>query len=176
MNCEFEKLVMTTEQTKDIKVPEIVKFFKDPKTVESLGLMYKFNKLVESMSEHGQQFYEEYNEVFLLHDLSEMIEEWIEEKIGTDTDDVSTLKDLIYKDYAILNVLQQIGNKIGELSLPEQIEQMIIYRDQDEREGWQDDRYTLSVRIGSEEVYCYHHCTSTAEVLVEELEEALKGV
>lgn len=56
------------------------------------------------------------------------------------------------------------------------LEQMIIYRDEDEREGWQDDRYTLSVRIGNEEVYRYHHCTSTSDTLVEELEKELTPV
>lgn len=53
------------------------------------------------------------------------------------------------------------------------LEQMIIYRDTDAQEGWEDDCYALSVRIGEEEVYRYSDCTSSSDVIVEELEEAM---
>ena len=46
------------------------------------------------------------------------------------------------------------------------LEQMIIYRELDEQEGWQEDIYALSVRIDDEE--CYRYC-DTSEAIVEEL-------
>ena len=56
------------------------------------------------------------------------------------------------------------------------LEQMIIYAELDAKEGWEDDHYELKVYIDNEVVYSYHHCTSTAEVLVEELEKELTPV
>lgn len=53
------------------------------------------------------------------------------------------------------------------------LEQMIIYRDQDEQEGWQEDTYTLVVYVDNEEVYRYNHCTSFSDTLVDELSEAM---
>lgn len=88
--------------------------------------------------------------------------------------DIYELLELLKKPHSKVAIIAEDGtNLTDEETAQGLLEQMIIYRDLDAQEGWQYDRYTLSVRIGSEEVYCYHHCTSTSAVLVEELEEAL---
>ena len=89
--------------------------------------------------------------------------------------DMNKLIELLKKPNSKVAIVSDDGHVLTDESTAQGLlEQMIIYRDQDEREGWQDDRYTLSVRIGSDEVYRYHHCTSTAEVLVQELQDELQ--
>ena len=53
------------------------------------------------------------------------------------------------------------------------LEQLVIYAELDAAEGWENDLYRLDVYVDNEEVYSYHHCTSSAETLVKELEEVL---
>lgn len=73
-------------------------------------------------------------------------------------------------------IVSEDGHVFAEESTSQGLlEQMIIYRDQDEQEGWQDDTYTLVVFNGSDVIYRYHHSTSSAEVLVQELENEFKN-
>lgn len=78
---------------------------------------------------------------------------------------------LLRKPYSKVAIVSDDGHVLTEVSTEQDLlEQMIIYRDEDQE---QDTHYTLDVYIGNH--YC-HHCTSTAEVLVKELEKELTPV
>lgn len=81
---------------------------------------------------------------------------------------------LLRKPYSKVAIVSDDGHVLTEVSTEQDLlEQMIIYRDEDQE---QDTHYTLDVYIGNHYIYSYHHCTSTAEVLVEELEQELTPV
>lgn len=83
---------------------------------------------------------------------------------------------LLRKPHSKVAIVSDDGHVLTEVSSEQDLlEQMIIYRDQDEKEGWQE-HYTLDVYIGNHYTYSYHHCTSFADVLVEELEKELTPV
>lgn len=87
------------------------------------------------------------------------------------------LIELLRKPHSKVAIVSDDGHVLTEVSTEQDLlEQMIIYRDEDEKEGWQEDTYTLDVYIGNHYVYSYHHCTSTSDVLVEELEKELTPV
>lgn len=81
------------------------------------------------------------------------------------------LIELLRKPHSKVAIVSDDGHVLTELSTEQDLlEQMIIYRDEDQ----DDTHYTLDVYIGNH--YICHHCTSTAEVLVEELEKELTPV
>lgn len=81
------------------------------------------------------------------------------------------LIELLRKPHSKVAIVSDDGHVLTEVSTEQDLlEQMIIYRDEDQE---QDTHYTLDVYIGNH--YVCHH-TSTAEVLVEELEKELTPV
>lgn len=83
------------------------------------------------------------------------------------------LIELLRKPHSKVAIVSDDGHVLTELSTEQDLlEQMIIYRDEDQ----DDTHYTLDVYIGNHYIYSCHHCTSTAEVLVEELEKELTPV
>lgn len=84
------------------------------------------------------------------------------------------LIELLRKPHSKVAIVSDDGHVLTEVSTEQDLlEQMIIYRDEDQE---QETHYTLDVYIGNHYIYSYHHCTSTAEVLVEELEKELTPV
>ena len=86
------------------------------------------------------------------------------------------LIELLRKPHSKVAIVSDDGHVLTEVSTEQDLlEQMIIYRDEDQE---QDDtkHYTLDVYIGNHHAYSYHHCTSTSDVLVEELEKVLTPV
>lgn len=84
------------------------------------------------------------------------------------------LIELLRKPHSEVAIVSDDGHVLTVVSTEQDLlEQMIIYRDEDQE---QDTHYTLDVYIGNHYIYSYHHCTSTAEVLVEELEKELTPV
>lgn len=84
------------------------------------------------------------------------------------------LIELLRKPHSKVAIVSDDGHVLTEVSAEQDLlEQMIIYRDEDQE---QETHYTLDVYIGNHYIYSYHHCTSTAEVLVEELEKELTPV
>lgn len=83
---------------------------------------------------------------------------------------------LLRKPHSKVAIVSDDGHILTEVSTEQDLlEQMIIYRDEDQEQDYTE-HYTLDVYIGNHYVYSYHHCTSTSDVLVEELEKELTPV
>lgn len=83
---------------------------------------------------------------------------------------------LLRKPHSKVAIVSDDGHVLTEVSTEQDLlEQMIIYRDEDQEQDYTE-HYTLDVYIGNHYVYSYHHCTSTSDVLVEELEKELTPV
>lgn len=87
------------------------------------------------------------------------------------------LIELLRKPNSKVAIVNDDGHVLTEVSTEQDLlEQMIIYRDEDQEQEQDDTHYTLDVYIGNHYIYSYHHCTSTSDVLVEELEKELTPV
>lgn len=83
------------------------------------------------------------------------------------------LIELLRKPHSKVAIVSDDGHVLTEVSTEQDLlEQMIIYRDEDQ----DNTHYTLDVYIGNHYMYSYSHCTSTSDVLVEELEKELTPV
>ena len=86
------------------------------------------------------------------------------------------LIELLRKPHSKVAIVSDDGHILTEVSTEQDLlEQMIIYRDEDQEQDYTE-HYTLDVYIGNHYTYSYHHCTSSSDVLVEELEKELTPV
>lgn len=83
---------------------------------------------------------------------------------------------LFRKPNSKVAIVSDDGHVLTEVDTEQDLlEQMIIYRDEDQEQD-NTKHYTLDVYIGNHYKYSFHHCTSTSDVLVEELEKVLTPV
>lgn len=86
------------------------------------------------------------------------------------------LIELLRKPYSKVAIVSDDGHVLTEVSTEQDLlEQMIIYRDEDQEQD-ETEHYTLDVYIENHYIYSFHHCTSTSDALVEELEKELTPV